>query len=364
MQRKELEEQMLKGIASVLTPQEHQEFAKKLAELSDVEFMQTVSKSIKACRASPLSTAEIKKMERQIQKKRGITVDKSALGEMPASWMTGEEMHLWWDQIRKSRPSDSIFLMGADDTSLCRLWQDGVKDKSFIPSDLFFAGNIPLMDCEITVDERDVNPPEKGGRVCPFRVVIFEDYKERIEREDSQAVGALLIHENQGDVVILLNAMKGLDGLLITGFGIHGNYLKESMQHVTTAHMLQGTYAFLSTWYGIQIALLHPQLREVFHRPKTMPAANGKADSKRRKRQVRYIRRHIIKAGQIEEAMSEPRDYTRHTLAWYVIGHWRHYQDGKKVFIKGYWKGVLRHLKQNLDEGRDRIINVPEGGIQ
>ena len=28
---------------------------------------------------------------------------------------------------------------------------------------------------------------------------------------------------------------------------------------------------------------------------------------------------------------------------WYVIGHWRTYSSGKKIFIKGYWKGPERN---------------------
>ena len=38
------------------------------------------------------------------------------------------------------------------------------------------------------------------------------------------------------------------------------------------------------------------------------------------------------------------------------------YSNGTKVFVKGYWKGTLRNLKQNIDKGRNRIIVLPEGG--
>ena len=48
----------------------------------------------------------------------------------------------------------------------------------------------------------------------------------------------------------------------------------------------------------------------------------------------------------------------RKCLCWYVIGHWREYKNGNKIFIQGYWKGALRNAKKNYDDGRERIIDV------
>lgn len=362
MNRKELEQKMLRGIASMLAPEEHQEFARMLASLSDAEFANVVASSMKAYRENPMSHTEFKKAQIKMQEKRGITSDQSALAGYPAKWMPDDEVRHWWKKIGESKPSDSIFLTGKDDTSICRLWQDSVKDKRLIPADLFFSGNVPLMDCEITVDERDVTPVEDGGRVCPFRVVIFSDYEEIAASEEGGTVGAIILPGARGDMFVLLNVMPGIDTVISSGFGVHGSPNEQQLKQITVATMLQGSYAFLATWYGIQIALLHPSLKEVFENPKTMPiAAAKKKDGKKRKRQTRYIKRHIIRSGEIEEAVTGGREFTRHTLAWYVIGHWRHYQNGNKVFIHGYWKGALRALKQNLDEGRDRIVSITEG---
>ena len=48
-----------------------------------------------------------------------------------------------------------------------------------------------------------------------------------------------------------------------------------------------------------------------------------------------------------------------HTItcpAWYVVEHNRIYKNGKNVWIDGYWKGALRDVKRNLDEGKERRI--------
>ncbi len=362
MNRKEIEQKMLKVTAGVMTPEEHRVFGEKLSRLPDSVFFELVRRSVQEYENNPFGLVEFKKMEREMLKKRGMNASETALGQYSMDWLPEEDAHRWWKEISRSRPSDSISLMGKDDDSLCALWQSSVADKNFIPSDIFFSDGIPLMDCEIVVDERDKLPAEQGGQVVPFRVVIFDDYKEQIEKEDGSPSGALIIPGKTGDLFVLLSPVRGVDSLMISGLGFHGSNMKERLKDVKIADILQGAYACLATWYGLQIALLHPGLKEIFERPKTVPVMSEKKKSKCRKRQTRYIKRHVIRPGEIEETMTEPREFTRHTLAWYVIGHWRHYQSGNRVFIKGYWKGILRDLKRNLDEGRDRIINIPEGG--
>ena len=77
-----------------------------------------------------------------------------------------------------------------------------------------------------------------------------------------------------------------------------------------------------------------------------------------RKRVVRYVRKHYITADDVDEVLygKGHRDFERKTMAWYVIGHWRQYQNGTRKFIKGYWKGPLREMKRNFDGGRLREI--------
>lgn len=38
------------------------------------------------------------------------------------------------------------------------------------------------------------------------------------------------------------------------------------------------------------------------------------------------------------------RHFKRHTMSWYVIGHWRKIGEDKKTFVKGHWRGPLRDM--------------------
>ena len=116
----------------------------------------------------------------------------------------------------------------------------------------------------------------------------------------------------------------------------------------------------MKAWYGIQIALLHPQIKSVFQNPSTIAVSpqGTKKKHKRGKRKTVYVKRHVINADDLVRTTAGA-SVERHTLVWYVIGHWRTYKNsGKKIFIKPYWKGPLRELKQNLDE-RERVIPIP-----
>ena len=90
------------------------------------------------------------------------------------------------------------------------------------------------------------------------------------------------------------------------------------------------------------------------------PAANNRLDvntkKNGKKRPLRYIKRHIINADDFTEKLHGNRSFQRHTLVWYVIGHWRAYSNGKKVFIKPYWKGALRDTKSANAREREIVL--------
>ena len=81
---------------------------------------------------------------------------------------------------------------------------------------------------------------------------------------------------------------------------------------------------------------------------------NKKSDKKGKKKPLRYIKRHILNAEELKKRIHGENNFQRHTLVWYVIGHWRKYADGRKIFIQPYWKGALRELKNG--EIREREI--------
>ena len=197
---------------------------------------------------------------------------------------------------------------------------------------------------------------KENGRVCSARVVVFEDYRDRIKNAGGSlaCVGAVVTVQGDQTSFVPMMVCEGVDSIMLSDYGWH-NISKEQREYMSQNMSLSGVlkYAvlFLNTWYGIQIALLHPTVRTIFSHPRT-EAVKKHQKSKKRKRVTRYVKKHIIRYEDIQTAM-----YGNHknTLVWYVIGHWRHYTNGKKVFVQPYWKGTLRELKMNLDD-RKRII--------
>jgi len=84
-------------------------------------------------------------------------------------------------------------------------------------------------------------------------------------------------------------------------------------------------------------------------------------------RRVKYVRHKIIMADietKLDEVIygnNENRSYTRKCGSWYVVGHWRTYKTGKKIFIQPYWKGPLREFRRS---NSDRIREIVEENVE
>ncbi len=354
--RKQIIEELC-PLKQILTQEQYRKLTDALYNMPEYEFNQIIAEALyRNKQEGQMTNKDYVRMLIKAQEQNGITASNSALNDSPVCFLSDEENRALWEDICQTSPSDHICLKGKDDDAICGLWQSGSQING-IPSDLFFARTIPLMDCSITVDERDKD--RERGRVVDYRVVIFPDYEERIEKDDIAVVGAALM-EGAGKVVIPIQVGKGIDRIMTGRIGwrdIDKAQREHLARHISEQDIVSGIYAMLATWYGIQIALLHPTVKDVFRHPLKERVNGGREKGKKRhKRIVRYVKRHEIHADDIEAAYSG-KEYTRHTLVWYVIGHWRHYANGKKVFIKPYWKGALRDLKRNLDE-REREIEI------
>ncbi len=365
-ERKEIEAAMRDSIASLFTKEKLDELMGRISAMPDYDFEQLLAEAKHRFEKNPLKTKDILEAGRAVQSYFGVTPETRADADRPVDFMTKEEADEFWKNICRSKPSDSIFLMGKDDDRLYAVWKDSVKDKGYLPADLFFAESIPLMDCEITVDERDKTPEAEGGKLVPYRIVIFPDYKERIEAspEEPVDVGAVVCSEGIRRMFFPIKVLKGFDYVMTGNIGVHNMPQIRNVGMATISALIAGAYAYMSTWYGIQIALLHPTVREVFSHPREVKVYDPDPNKKKSKRKTRYIKRHVIRKNEIDDALcgGSARQINRRTLVWYVIGHWRHYTSGNKVFVKGYWKGALRELKRNIDDGRDRVVVLPEGG--
>ena len=350
------------------SPCDYQNFVKEINSMSDYDFEQLISEiKYKALHPEEFS-ADVHAEANAVLNALEAFIDAYKSNRKPDTDDDGSKA-LWAD-ICKTKPSDHIYLKRDDDAALCELWKKycpkEVIAKEGIPSDLLFAGKIPLMDCRFTVDERE----KPSGRICKFRVVIFDDYRERLKKSASGVtVGALIGDFFGKEVFFPIIAKNGSDLLYMGSYAMPGvsKTMLKFMPPLMSRQMLATfEYECLSSWYGTQIALLHPTVKDVFNHPTAEPVMETRPRKGGKKRRiVRYIKKHIITADELTQATQRPilsSGFIRHTPVWYVIGHWRHYSDGRKVFVKPYWKGEMRHLRMDLD-GRKREIVIEEGGI-
>ncbi len=344
----------------VLTIEQFDAMTDYYQSLSDQEFDQLMAEALHIGKSQEqLTPREFTKLIETLRKANHITSQNSAMRRVPITYLSDTLNEEMWRDICKSQPSDTIHLTTKDDQALCDLWKKSCHlERGRIPSDLFFAGKIPLLDCKIVVDERDM----PGGVVCQYRVVVFQDYKERIKEsgECEACVAAIVIEKGKYTAFFPIVVQEGMDMICMGRCGQHGmprGLIEKNREMVSVQDVANMIYAYMATWYGIQVALLHPTVQEVFRHPRIERVYDPKSVKKgKTKRVTRYVKKHIVNADEIKRAAhGEGKAYNRHTLVWYVIGHWRKCSNGKKIFIQPYWKGALRHLKMDLD-GREREI--------
>lgn len=117
----------------------------------------------------------------------------------------------------------------------------------------------------------------------------------------------------------------------------------------------------LSLWCAIQMFLLNPVTKEFIGAPKVEKETDSKRlkNGKQGKRVVRYVRHYYINEDALAAIKGEAEKRRCTCPAWYVIGHWRHYKNGKSVFVQPYWKGEMRKTKTAV-EARQREIVIKE----
>lgn len=370
-QRLLTEKLLLEHMAQVLSVDHFQQMKIMFSKMSDYDFGQLIRElQASAPDSFTLKNFACKHKEAIVGSK--LHPNANALSEVPVEFLPEEENKKLLARIYASHPSDTIRLSGEGDQKLISLWEDGMKQLSpcqgvFIPSDLFFAETVPMLDCNIVVDE---TKSHKNGTVVKFRTVIFSDYAEMIKRaseDESVTVGAILISLNGVTIISRITVIPGFDSIMFGKLGYKEMppemraWFSSKFSVRTIMDMVLG---ILETWYGLQIALLHPDVRKVFRHPKVVrDRSDEHPKNKQQKRKVRYVKEHIISSDELESAIfGEPGDYTRHALVWYVIGHWRTMGDGRKIFVKPYWKGALRDLKMSIPDREREIAQLSSMG--
>lgn len=353
MTRSEYESYILTSVAAVMSKEQHKEFGGFLHSLSDVEFKSFVAEMGE--KHGSTSLKEVMDLQQELQHSRNTL--SCGYDNIPVFFLGEEENAAILESISHSRPANLILLDRDSDREIINLWRGKNENLTGIPSDLFFSGNIPLIDCRISIDH--------GNEVIKFRFVIYPDYAERIALSDennSAQVGAVILDFAMGQLIQEIEVLKGHDWMMMNaamGYRRIPKDLRDVISAKSTVSDFAGIFSELTaTWYGIQIALLHPIVKDVFQSPKTVidETSERKIKKNGRKRPLRYIKKHIINAGDFTEKLHGNRSFQRHTLVWYVIGHWRSYSNGKKVFIKPYWKGALRETKSANAREREIVL--------
>lgn len=358
--REEVQERMICGLATIMPADKFLSIRAYIESMSDSEF-ESFAEHMKGYAKEDCTLKQYVELQEKAKKAYGVTSANSALNVLPIGIMPEDKANSVWDEIDSHTPSDNIYLTTEDDKEIITLWEHNKTEDIAIPSDLFFANTIPLLDMRITIDETDL---ENGG-VYPCRVIIFQDYAERLEKlKDNAAamVGAVIPGGlAKYSMFIPILAVRGVDALAFGYVGLRNYdpaYVDHLKKYSSVNDIQRVAHAFMETWYGIQIALLHPTVKGVFKGGRKERDTEAKLDKKPgTKRPVRYIKKHVINKNDIERCLTgEGEGVNRHTLVWYVIGHWRKLANGTKQFVNPYWKGPLRDLKMALDDREREIV--------
>ena len=111
-------------------------------------------------------------------------------------------------------------------------------------------------------------------------------------------------------------------------------------------------------WYATQISLLNPEIAARFHK-ESVPYDFKQSRKKNRKTPKKYIKRIYFDDLSDIEFGKEKKPHQIKEPFWWVSGHWRNQktkEGHKRIFIQGYWKGVLRNGPKDNSEPREREL--------
>lgn len=258
--------------------------------------------------------------------------------------------------------TDIVHMTREQDLNIVELWEKSQEPQEngdyLIPSDLFFSNTIPLPNLGIVLDER--NSDVLDGTISRASFFVKDDY-EKIQNSNAMTVMNVIVGTENRDYVILaeIAIQEGFDFLLCSHFqAVTKKYIRNfTIEEVQEFGFGSLVSAFLETWYGVQVSMMHPTVREIFTHPKMQKERIEKSERKYNGNKVyRYVRHHYIKTDELNTAIFGKHSINRKALVWYVTGHWREYKkSGKKIFIQPYWKGALRETKQAEPRNREII---------
>ena len=195
-----------------------------------------------------------------------------------------------------------------------------------------------------------------------------EDYTRLKEECKGDIVIAIYKHDNEDEAIVAIQKVFSEDNnyatnkfddwcIVIDDYRKYGLVDKDTK--IALARIII-TFINILTLYAIP-TLKNVVVRDditsldIMHTRKSKKKHNKSYDPKK-PRVLKLIRNVYINENTIERFK---REFTRHIDAWYVMGHWRQYKSGKKVWIKGYWKGENKD-KKNSELKRIREVSIDE----
>ena len=295
--------------------------------------------------------------------------------------LTTEDVLMIKGLLKTTSPTDEILVSKDTLMKLADFWknpkENNPKIGEHIPADIFWSNTIPIKDCIIKNPEYDHLRLKSGEESVVYcRVAIFMDPVSA----KGHVCGVVIIHYSNGTEYLTTFGLaddeentEALNKLVISkAVGILSSdpsqklafYKNDYFFNMHSENLFMTLFSYLNAWYGLQVALLNPQIKLVFTENSTkgtyeIPSKRKlKKGEKRPASKIKYIKRYTITDAVFNECLE--RSYIRKKLCWYVTGHWRNQavKDGhKRIFIQGYWKGVARDSK-NADT-REREVVIP-----
>lgn len=269
------------------------------------------------------------------------------------------------DKVLDSAPGDMVvFQNDQERVDLINLFFPPTWNGGGAPIDILKEGTIPLMDMRIRIpDEDELN--------SDIRVVIFPDYQERLEdnKRNFSVIGAYLVYPRDRKLLkkrVFMGLLSVIpESNFIVDSGLIGWIGEKPENHTQLLLSFIGPFDFhtmispyIMAWYCVQLTLLNPPTREVYHTLREKAPSVKTFSGKRNK--VKYVKKIWLNAKE-NLTPKESRTGGKHKMKcpyWRVIGHWRQYKNGNRIFIKGYWKGPNRlFIPKGCEDGmRERVL--------
>ena len=230
--------------------------------------------------------------------------------------------------------------------------------------DMIMSGTIPLFSTDIVFAIS-----EKIS--CKFRVHIDPDIHKRLEDGELNinmpiCVGYMRLFYVQNAGIAKFLCSEEVPLYIVPGkfclytLKIRINQGKPDFDNKTEySEMMSYDYS-LHIWHCVQSAMLIDEVKNSMDESvsvvKTVNKHKSKSNHKPRQK-TRYVKNYVF--GEKLHKLADESDILRTRVyrekLWSVAGHWRHYKNGKVVFVHPYWKGELRNTKEN-PTGRTREI--------